>query len=132
MLDGCICAPCVPFVRCGVFLAASRVRWCYCSVLLSLSYRREWRKFRLCWLFVVLGVFLCGRVAFVRSVAKFKALTVALVFPFVPLLRSAIRFRCSRAVPSVAVGKKWIPPPLLYIRAWVCGVTSPYSIKKLL
>lgn len=73
---------------------------CAFAVLLSLSYRREWLYFRLCWLFACSLVFLCGCLAFVRSVAKFKPLVVAVFFPR-GVLRSVIRSG-GALVPSVA------------------------------
>lgn len=78
------------------------------AVLLSLSNSRITRNFHLCWLFVVLGVFLCGCVAFVRSVAKFKPLTVALGLCLVRLVVLWSRLR-ARLPPLVLADPLAIP-----------------------
>lgn len=97
-----VCFPSVVARFCGV------VRGALCfAVLLSLSLCSHARYFRPCWLFSLSGVFSVGCVAFVRSVAKFKPLTVAQAAPL-PLgassravLRSVIRSG-GALLPSVA------------------------------
>ena len=74
---------------------------CAFAVLLSLSLCSHACIFRPCWLFACSLVFLCGCLAFVRSVAKFKPLAVAVFFPR-GVLRSAIRSGVA-PLPSVAV-----------------------------
>ena len=74
---------------------------CEFAVLLSLSLCSHARYFRLCWLLACSLVFLCGCLAFVRSVAKFKPLVVAVFFPRA-VLHSVIRSGVA-PLPPVAV-----------------------------
>ena len=100
------------------FAVAFPLSWCSCA----------W-YFRLCWFFGCSPVFLCWCVAFVRSVVKFKPLTVAVFCPSRLLVRPPCARWSVRAVHSFRPWP-WEPtPPLCARDACVCGVTSPFPYK---
>lgn len=105
---------------------------CAFAVVLSLSLCRESLKFCPCWLFVCLGVFLLGLVAFVRLCAVFEPRGVCARFVFCCACLCSVRLASRRCALAVRDGRVSQGVPLPYFaRACVVAVLpNTFHIKK--